>query len=67
MIAMGTLVFSNKIHGHVVGIGILKWPPTKNQHGDSTEQFVYLVQVAEGSSSLGQACVVMRADQIVEL
>lgn len=67
MIRYGTTVRSlrNGVKGTVVGFGSLTWPTSSNMSGDGGEpQFVYLVQVAEGSSSLGPACIPMRADMV---
>lgn len=58
--------------GIVVGWGTLQWPHGENANGDGgVPQPVYLVQLSDGpfsfipgSSSLGPACAVFRADQI---
>ncbi len=59
-------IAGESIRGTVVGFGTLTWPWSDNQNGDELPQAVYLVRVAEGSSSLGPACVPMRADRVEE-
>lgn len=66
MLLIGTKVRSRrseKLVGEIVGYGALQWPSGANMSGDGgIMQLVYLVQVADGSSSLGPACLVFRAD-----
>ena len=57
----------DKIVGNVVGFGSLVWPPTPGGPGDMGPQDVVLVQTAQASSSLGPACVVLRADMVEKL
>lgn len=66
---IGTLVMSTWDHrkkGTIVGYGSLVWPSSTNCGGDAgIIQLVYLVQVAEMSSSLGPACLAFRSDRVV--
>lgn len=55
------------LHGKVVGVGYLTWPASDQVEGDGEPQLVYLVKVANGSSSLGVACRVFRYDQLREM
>lgn len=67
MLPIGTHVKTTRNdyeHGTIVGYGALRWPDGANINGDEALQPVYLVQVAEGSSSLRNACIVFRADQV---
>ena len=69
MFPIGTKLSSlrHKASGVVVGYGALQWPTEGDISGDGgVMQAVYLVQIARGSSSLGPACVVFRADQVEE-
>ena len=69
MVAIGKRVLStmgNNLRGLVVGYGVVQWPSSENLNGDEVPQAIYFVQIAEGSSSLGQACVAMRADRVID-
>lgn len=57
-----------KLVGHVVGYGSVTWPTNDpDMNGDAgIPQPCLLVQVARGSSGLGPACAVWRADLCVE-
>ena len=59
----------NGVVGVVVGFGTLQWPWPDGDtiEGDTTPQLVYLVKLKDGSSSLGPACAVFRADQVTEV
>lgn len=51
--------------GTVVGYGSLRWTVNIDGAGGDPEAVpVYLVMIRAGSSSLGPACVVMRADRV---
>jgi hypothetical protein len=54
------------IVGSIIGYGSLTWPQDDKQlTGDDEQVPVYLVRIGKGSSSLGPACAVLRADQVV--
>ena len=73
MFPIGTKVRSTFYgkEGTVVGYGALQWPedPLKRVAGDSKTVAVYLVKDPRwcGSSSLGQACFVLRAQNTEEV
>jgi hypothetical protein len=53
-----------KIQGTVIGYGTLQWTSEKSVDEDEAPSLVYLVQIKEeGSSGLGPAVAVLRADQ----
>jgi hypothetical protein len=54
--------------GLIVGYGTIMWPTGPSVGGDAQPMPVYIVQRegCEGSSSLGNAVVVFRADQVEE-
>jgi hypothetical protein len=58
----------NTLVGTVIGYGAIQWPHSNvigETNVDDDMYPVYLVQInPQGSSSLGQAVVVMRADQV---
>jgi hypothetical protein len=67
---IGTTVRSlrNRREGTIVGYGALSWPHSEHMNGDGgIMQPVYLVQVLQGSSSLGNACIAMRADMVRDI
>lgn len=69
MIPIGRYVISSRNYhlcGIVVGYGAIEWPKSEGLNGDDNPQVVYLVKIGQGSSSLGPACAIFRADQIEE-
>jgi hypothetical protein len=73
MLPIGTHVRStmkHNLYGVIVGYGSLQWPAEQYHRVAADECMVpvYLVKNPDliGSSSLGTACFVMRADRVVE-
>jgi hypothetical protein len=65
---MRSTISGRTLQGDIVGYGALCWPGSEHVGGDAgILQPVYLVQVAEGSSALGAACIVLRADRVEEI
>lgn len=68
MLPIGTLVrttWNSYQRGEIVGYGAISWPTSNDVSGDGgVMHLVYLVQVSHSSSSLGPACVPMRADRV---
>lgn len=70
MLPFGTRIKSTMggQEGTIVGYGSLQWPADNRINGDDgIMHAVYLVQVMEGSSSLGQALIAFRADRVEEV
>lgn len=72
MLSIGTHIkttMNDREQGTIVGYGAICWPHSENMSGDGgVMQPVYLVQMdgVPGSNSLSRACVVFRADRVVE-
>lgn len=71
MLKLGTVIVSTydaKVTGPIVGYGVINWPTVVyGCNGDEKPRAAYLVQVAEGSSSLGPACRVIACDSAREV
>jgi hypothetical protein len=53
--------YNSRIRGPVIGYGTIAWP----MEDDSGPRVVYLIQIAQGSFSLGPAIAVLSADYAV--